>query len=219
MISVDSVREWGYEEATTALLLEFQRGAAHCGPDSVCAILLDHVRDRRPRIVWTGALGEFQLFRFKIHLGFAGFALPTLRGYLILLNPKHVRPTTEGTTTLAHELNHTLWNSHGFDSLEEEFYCSRVAGKAYQEILQADGMSAEQAYRQAVARVPQLGKSCSEWVAAQRRKLSRNPLKTWVWFDSHISADIASNLALGLSIHLGFWGYPLWATSRRVGRM
>jgi hypothetical protein len=160
-------------------------------------------------MVWSPWIGR---------LGFAGLTIALPVGYAVLLHPQHVTASLDGATIVAHELGHVLWNSHGFDSSEEEYYCDRIAARAYQEMLSAAGSSPANAERLARARFSALGQPLDEWTKGRRQKVRRHPLHPWTWFDSARAADVASNLLLGPWVSLGAWGYPAWASRRDLGR-
>ncbi len=199
---------WRYENQIKAVLRQFLPAAQAGGRDSVCRQLLEYIQRGRPAMVWSRAIGR---------LGFAGLTLALPINYIVLLNPDHVRPTIEGAAIVAHELGHALWNSHGFDSSEEEYYCDRVGGRAYQEMLLAAGTPPEKAELLARARFPARGQSLADWIAARRRHTPPRLFQPWTWFDRRRPADIASNLLLGPWINLGLWGHPAWWTRRDLG--
>lgn len=208
-ISVDLVRSWGYEEKAEAVLLELQKAAAYAGPASVSWQLLDFVGRRRPRLHWSERIDR---------LGFAGLTLALPWGYAILLNPRHVGPHPLGASTLAHELGHALWNSHGFTSLEEEYYCERLAGRAHLEMLLAHGIAPDEAEQEARSLHRPLRATLSEWIAEHRRGRRRHLLRPWTWFDRRRTADVVGNLlSLGL-VNLGILGHPAWYTRRDLAR-
>jgi len=176
---------------------------------SVSGQLLEYILQQRPRIWWSRQLTRW---------GFAGLTIALPIGYAILLHPEHVGPTPEGAAIVAHELGHALWNSHGFDSTEEEYYCDRVGGRAYQEVLEANGTPAEEAARRARARFPALVEPLEAWIARRRKNAPRHLLRPLTWFDYGRSADIATNILLGPWVNLGLWGHPIWRTRRDLGK-
>ena len=205
--SADVVRSWGYGEKEEAVLLELHRAAAHAGPTSLAWQLLDFVRQRRPRLYWSERIDR---------LGFAGLTLALPWRYVILLNPRHVGPSPLVAATLAHELGHALWNSHGFTSLEEEYRCERLAGRAHLEMLLACGMAPAEAEREARSLHRALDMTLPEWLAEGRRSRRRHLLRPWTWFDRHRTVDIVGNLiSLGL-LNLGILGHPAWHTRREL---
>jgi hypothetical protein len=203
------IRQWRYHEAIQDVLLVLRQGTQASGSGSVTGQLLEYIHCHRPRLWWAQRIGR---------LGFAGLTIALPVGYGIFLHPEYVRPSPDGAAIVAHELGHALWNSHGFDSSEEEYYCDRVAGRAYQEMLQATGASPEEAGQAARGRFAALRQSLEEWTAVRRQKLRWHLLQPWTWFDNSRPADIASNLLLGPWVNLGIWGYPIWRTRRDLGR-
>ena len=208
-LTESTIRQLKYHETIKEVLLVLHRGTQAGGSASVTRQLLEYVRRHHPRLWYSQRIGR---------LGFAGLTIALPVGYGIFLHPEYVRPSLDGAVILAHELGHALWNSHGFDSSEEEYYCDRVAGRAYQEMLLAAGASPEEAAQTAQARLAALRQSLEEWTAARRKNLRWHLLQPWTWFDDSRAADVASNLLLGPWINLGIWGYPAWRTRRDLGK-
>jgi hypothetical protein len=230
----DLIPPWGYDETVTNLLLELNKAAAHGGFKTVSFHLLDYVAQRRPVISRTP---------FIDRLGFGGFTVPIPWKYAVLLNPKWVRISPESeaalrpsaediggpppkislntlraAATLAHELGHALWNSHGFDSIEEEYFVDRGAAKAFWEMLLANGYEEEEATRIAQEKYLCLTMTLDEVIAEHRRTTKRHLLKPWTWFDRARPADITSNIVFLPWINLGVWGHGFWVTDRHVGK-
>jgi hypothetical protein len=214
-LSASTIHQFKYHEKIREVLLVLHQGTQPVSPqsapaeESITGQLLAYVQRHRPRLWWSERL---------THWGFAGLTIALPIGYGIFLHPEHVHPTPEGAAIVAHELGHALWNSHGFDSSEEEYYCDRVAGRAYQEILLAEGASAEEATKQAQARFSALVEPMAVWVARRRKNIRRHLLQPWTWFDNSRAADIASNILMGPWVNLGIWGYPVWRTRRDLGK-
>jgi hypothetical protein len=206
-LSASTIAQFKYPADIREVLLVLHQGTRT--PASVSGQLLAYVQRQRPRIWWSRKLTRW---------GFAGLTIALPIGYGIFLHPEHVRPTPEGAGILAHELGHVLWNSHGFDSSEEEYYCDRVAGRAYQEVLLAAGVSAEEATQRAQTRFVALVESLASWAARRRRHVRRHPFQPWTWFDYSRAADITTNILLGPWVNLGVWGYPAWRTQRDLGK-
>ncbi|MBN1484283.1 MAG: hypothetical protein JXA37_06130 [Chloroflexia bacterium] len=205
------IRSWGYDEDVSTFLLTLNKGAAvYQGRPSTAGELLRYVQRQQPPIRWSTLIDQ---------LGFAGFTLPIPGNYLVLLNPKHVRPDerlAESTGTLGHELGHALWNSHGFDSTEEEYYCDRIGGKVYQQVLMAQGWSEAEAAEKAARRYVALAMSLEDWTARRRKNVARHALKPWTWCDRRTSADLLSSLFFPYA-NLGLWGPPFWISNRKLG--
>jgi hypothetical protein len=215
-LSESAIQQLDYHEAIRDILLVLHQGVQTTGPGmqagkhvTVTGQLLAYIHDRRPRLWWSQRLERW---------GFAGLTIALPVGYGVFLHPKYVQPTPEGAAIVAHELGHALWNSHGFDSSEEEYYCDRVAGRAYQEVLVATGAPAEEAARKAQARFSALVEPLAVWAGRRRQHIRRHLLQPWTWFDNSRAADIASNILLGPWVNLGVWGYPVWRTRRDLGK-
>ncbi len=213
-----------YDRTIQGLLQELGRGARYAGPRSLCHRLLDYVARHRPIIRRTHWIDRW---------GFAGFTLPLPGRYAILLNPRWVclspeeeekgtgRPgeaTLRSAATLAHELGHALWNSHGFDSVEEEYFVDRMAAGAFWEMLRATGWGEKQATDLTRYRFRCLEWSLEEAVAAYRERQRRHPLRPWTWFDRARTADLVSSIVFLPWVHLGVWGHGFWVTDRQAGR-
>jgi hypothetical protein len=208
-LSESTIHQLKYHQAIKDVLLVLHRGTQAGQKATVSGQLVDYVQRRRPRLWWSPRIGR---------MGFAGLTIALPIGYGIFLHPGYVRPSPDGAAIVAHELGHALWNSHGFDSAEEEYYCDRIAGRAYQEMLQAEGTPAEEAAHQAQARFAALAEPLAVWAARRRQNTRRHLLRPWTWFDNSRAADVASNILLGPWVNLGIWGYPVWMTRRELGK-
>lgn len=223
----ETVRRWGYDETVTTLLLYLCRAGEQIGSDAVSWQLLDYVGRHRPWFVWS---------RLIDRLHFSALTVPVPTKYAILLNPKYVlvspesragpgafpatisEATLNSVATLAHEVGHALWNSHGFDSTEEEYYVDRGAARAYWEVLLAHGLSEEEARNRAREKFHCLVKPLEQIIAERRSTTPRHPLKPWTWFDRSRPADVTANIVFLPWINLGVWGHGIWVTNRKVGK-
>jgi hypothetical protein len=202
-LSPETIRGWGYDAATTALLLGLFRGGQQAGEGSVSWQILAYVWSYRPAITWA-------------ELTTNGDSWPRVGGgYSIRLNTRlraglgevDLRLRTAGT--LAHEVRHALWNSI-WDSNEEEFYCQRPAGLVYEEMLRAGGYAADEAAFRARAVYPELKMDAASWVA--RFNWAPSGLD-WAW-----QSDIARTALDVLWGPLVPLGHPPAMSDRMLGR-
>ena len=199
------IHHWGYDAATTTLLLELFHGGQHTGEASVCWQLLDYVQAFRPTIAWAA-------------LTTRGYTQPRLGGgYDVRLDVRlqaglgELELRSRAASTLAHEVRHAMWNSI-WDSNEEEYYCERTAGLAYQEMLLAGGCSADEAAFRARIVYPELEMDAASWVA----RFDWAPSGfDWAWQSDMARAALDT---LTLFWPGGHWGHPLAMSDRALGR-
>jgi hypothetical protein len=204
-LSPEQIGSWGYDEATNALLLELYRGGQEGGAASVCWQLLAYVESHRPPLAWV-EMADNGYTRARLGGGYEIHLSLRLQG--LLVEPEM---RSRAASTLAHEIRHALWNSV-LDSNEEEFYCERTAGLAYEEMLRANGYSDEDAAFRARVVYPVLKMDVSTWIT--RFKWAPSGFD-WAW-----QSDWARS---GLDILCAFWplgplGHPIQASNRTLGK-
>lgn len=207
VLSPGAIRSWDYDAAATSLLLELFEGGRRTAEASVGWQLLAYVQAYRPAITWTQLAPRTNGYtRLRLNGGYHIHLNTQLRADL-----GEPESRSRAASTLAHEVRHALWNSI-WDSNEEEYYCERTAGLAYEEMLLAEGYTADEAAFRARVVYPELEMNAASWVAR------------FDWAPSGFDWAWQSDLARApLDLLTLFWpwgplGHPPGTSDRLLGR-